>query len=706
MDAGVCSGGASTARASLLILFWWRLGHDQRWQRGAEKARTEKGCEQAPPDKSLARQASLQAATNDSLQAVAEAYFNVLQARGELAGAEDTVQRTEELLRRAEGLAPNLAPPVEVVRTRAELARRRQFAVGARERWRTASAELVRLLRLDASALVNPLEPPDLRVTLIRLDLPLDNLIEVGLLTRPELAAQRALVQATLERLRQERLRPLVPSVLLRGTATNPAGTFAAGPFGGGTNEFLGNFGARGDFDIQLVWQLDNLGFGNLARVDERRAENRLARLELFRTQDRIAAEVALALAQGQSAADRAREAEQEVRDAIDSVAKNFEGLGQTKRAGNLNLLVIRPQEAVAAVQALGQAYIDYYTAVGDHNRAQFRLYRALGQPAHLALAHPEDGCVAGAPAALPPAHPVPTAGLITVKRTPEGQILLRDVASVEEGTMAGEVDRYNMRRMVSITANAGGEDLGRVAGHIAQALKAAGEPPRGVTVAVRGQVAPMEQLFTGLTSGLGLAVIVILLLLTAYFQSLRLALIVASTVPAVLAGVVLALLLTGTTLNIQSFMGAIMAIGVAVANAILLLTFAERSRLGGAAAVAAAVEGSESRLRPILMTSCAMLAGMVPMALAFGEGGEQTAPLGRAVIGGLIAATLATLTVLPAVFALVQVRTSRASPSLHPQDPDSRYFAAHAEKPAPSEGPALPSNPHDPQTGIQPGAV
>ena len=151
------------------------------------------------------------------------------------------------------------------------------------------------------------------------------------------------------------------------------------------------------------------------------------------------------------------------------------------------------------------------------------------------------------------------------------------------------------------------------MAGHIARALKAAGDPPRGVIVAVRGQIAPMEQMFNGLTLGLALAVIVILLLLTGYFQSLRLAIIVTTTVPAVLCGVILMLLLTGTTLNIQSFMGAIMAIGVAVANAILLLTFAERSRHGGVDSVTAAVEGARLRLRPILMTSLAMLAGMVP---------------------------------------------------------------------------------------------
>jgi multidrug efflux pump subunit AcrB len=140
-----------------------------------------------------------------------------------------------------------------------------------------------------------------------------------------------------------------------------------------------------------------------------------------------------------------------------------------------------------------------------------------------------------------------------------------------------------------------------------------------------------------------------------------------------VIAGVVLALWLTGTTLNIQSFMGAIMAIGVAVANAILLVTFAERSRMGGAAADAAAVGGAQSRLRPILMTSLAMMAGMMPMALGLGESGQQTAPLGRAVVGGLATATLATLLVLPSVFALTQGRAHRHSASLDPDDAGNR---------------------------------
>src|SRR5437870_13463757 len=151
-----------------------------------------------------------------------------------------------------------------------------------------------------------------------------------------------------------------------------------------------------------------------------------------------------------------------------------------------------------------------------------------------------------------------------------------------------------------------------------------------------------------GLRTGLLLAVVVIFLLLAANSQSVKLSIIVVSTVPAVVAGVALALWLTGTTLNIQSFMGAIMAIGVATANAILLVTFAERARREGASAAEAALDGAKHRLRPILMTSFAMIAGMIPMALALGEGGQQVTPLARAVIGGLAAATLATLPVLP----------------------------------------------------------
>jgi multidrug efflux pump subunit AcrB len=250
--------------------------------------------------------------------------------------------------------------------------------------------------------------------------------------------------------------------------------------------------------------------------------------------------------------------------------------------------------------------------------------------------------------------------------------ILLRNLANVTEKTAIGEYDRYNMQRTISVTANLFGTDLGSATRQVAQALKELGDPPPKVTVAIRGQVVPLQQMLGGLKTGLLTAVGVIFLLLAANFQSFKLSLIVILTIPAVVAGVVLALWLTHTTINIQSFMGAIMAVGVAVANAILLVTFAERSRIEGKASTMAAIEGASSRLRPILMTSFAMIAGMFPMALGLGESGEQTAPLGRAVVGGLAAATVATLFILPSVFAIVQGRAHRRSASLDPDDEPS----------------------------------
>ena len=263
----------------------------------------------------------------------------------------------------------------------------------------------------------------------------------------------------------------------------------------------------------------------------------------------------------------------------------------------------------------------------------------------------------------------------LPVARRPEGQIDLRDLATVTEGTRPGEYDRYNSVRTVSLGANIYGEALGRVATQVQRAIQQAGDLPARVSVNVKGQVPPMQELYRGLRLGLLIATGVIVLLLAANYQSFRLALSVVLTVPAVAAGVVIALWLTRTTINIQSLMGAIMAIGVAVANAILLVTFAERNRLDGAEAVDAAIHGATGRLRPILMTSFAMIAGMIPMALGLGGGGEQTAPLGRAVIGGLVGATIATLLVLPAIFATVQRTRLRKSASLDPDDPDSPLF-------------------------------
>jgi multidrug efflux pump subunit AcrB len=246
---------------------------------------------------------------------------------------------------------------------------------------------------------------------------------------------------------------------------------------------------------------------------------------------------------------------------------------------------------------------------------------------------------------------------------------LLRNVASVGTSTVVGEYDRYNMARMITVTANVEGSSLGGAAQAVQQAVARLGDPPAKVNVAIRGEVQPMTELLGALRVGLLLAVLVIFLLLVANFQSWELALITVASVPAVMVGVLLVLWLTGTTLNLESLMGAIMAVGVAVANAILLVTFAERARLAGHDAAESAIAGASSRLRPILMTTLAMIAGMLPMAAGVGESGQQSAPLGRAVVGGLALATIATLLVLPAVFAVIRGKAARRSPSLHPDD-------------------------------------
>ena len=351
-----------------------------------------------------ARQAHEQAAVNDSTLQVAEAYFNVQQARGELAGALVAEKHAVELARRATALAKGLAAPPEESRAKVELSRRKQAAITARERWRTSSAELARLLRLNPSAVVEPVEPPFLPVTIIDASYGVDGLIPIALTARPELAGNQAVVQATLARLKQEKIRPLVPSLAVRSVSTNPSGSLGVGGFAGGPN---GSSGGRFDIDLQLLWEFQALGFGNRARMSERKAEHEAATLELFRTQDRIAAEVVQAFAQVRAAAERANEAEPALREALDLVDKSLEGLGQTRRVGDALVLVVRPQEAVASVQALAQANADFFAAVADYNRAQFRLYRALGHPAQ---------CLAGS---VPGAQPDPPPAVPTSEESP-----------------------------------------------------------------------------------------------------------------------------------------------------------------------------------------------------------------------------------------------------------------------------------------------
>ncbi|HZZ29106.1 MAG TPA: efflux RND transporter permease subunit [Pirellulales bacterium] len=253
--------------------------------------------------------------------------------------------------------------------------------------------------------------------------------------------------------------------------------------------------------------------------------------------------------------------------------------------------------------------------------------------------------------------------------------VLVRDVANVMAGAMPGEYDRNTMQRYLSLTANVEGEDLGRAGRQIHRAIEAAGQPPKGVRIEVRGQITPMEEMFRSMGIGLIAAVMAILIMLTAYFESPRLALSAVGAVPGVLTGVVLILFITRTTLNIESFMGSIMCIGVSLANSVMMVSFISRDWREGKNTFEAAWSGAQERLRPILMTACAMIAGMVPMALALEHGTEMQAPLGRAVIGGLAFSTFATLFIVPAVFALLMGKKPAISLSMHPDDPESAHY-------------------------------
>jgi multidrug efflux pump subunit AcrB len=217
----------------------------------------------------------------------------------------------------------------------------------------------------------------------------------------------------------------------------------------------------------------------------------------------------------------------------------------------------------------------------------------------------------------------------------------------MKQGKTMGVIERFNGQKLISVAANLQGITIGRALPLVEEAVRKAGEPPRGITVQMRGQATALKESVEGLQTGLLLSIISIFLLLAAAFQSFRLAGAVLAMAPAILCGSLAALWLSHTSINIQSYLGTIMALGIAISNAILFLSFAEAQ---ASLALAAA-----ARLRAILMTACAMMAGMVPMAMGLGEGGEQSAPLGLAVIGGLFAATLATLFVLPAVYSIVR---------------------------------------------------
>ena len=263
----------------------------------------------------------------------------------------------------------------------------------------------------------------------------------------------------------------------------------------------------------------------------------------------------------------------------------------------------------------------------------------------------------------------------IPVGKHGDNTVYLRDIADWKKGNSIGEYDRINQQRFITVTANIHKQDLGTAVAAVNKAIKNLGELPQGVKVYCRGQSEVLDQTTTELSIGLLLAVLVIALMLAAYFQSIRLALVVLSAFPGVLAGALFLIWITGNTLNIQSFMGCIMAIGVAVANSILLVSNAEQLRISQIGGGLIGAQAATNRLRPILMTSVAMIAGMTPMALGFGESGKQTAPLAIAVIGGLLFSTFISLWLVPLIYDLIIGRKRPSNTSLDPNDENSVYY-------------------------------
>ncbi len=256
-----------------------------------------------------------------------------------------------------------------------------------------------------------------------------------------------------------------------------------------------------------------------------------------------------------------------------------------------------------------------------------------------------------------------------------ESRPVLGDVADVKQDTSYGENDNIGALPFLSVTANLNNKDLGTATKDVKTAIESLGELPRGLTVETKGLSEVLSDTLSSLQLGLITAIAVIFLMLAANFQSFKVSLVVLSTVPAVLLGSLAMLLITGSTLNLQSYMGIIMSVGVSIANSVLLITNAEHLRMHSGDALLSAKESAALRIRPILMTSLAMVVGMLPMASGIGDGGDQAAPLGRAVVGGLIASTFAALIILPLVFSWVQGKSSTASVSLDPEDKDSTHY-------------------------------
>jgi multidrug efflux pump subunit AcrB len=252
---------------------------------------------------------------------------------------------------------------------------------------------------------------------------------------------------------------------------------------------------------------------------------------------------------------------------------------------------------------------------------------------------------------------------------------VLSDVASITPSFVSGENDNLGAMPYITVTANIYQTDLGTATKDVAATINSLGELPRGLFIEPIGMSKVLSETLSSLQVGLLVAIFVIFLMLAANFQSFKVSLVILTTVPAVVLGSLLMLTITGSTLNLQSYMGIIMSVGVSIANAVLLVTNAEQLRKINGNALESAREAAALRLRPIIMTSVAMIAGMLPMAIGEGEGGGQVSPLGRAVIGGLLFSTFAVLLILPLIFAWAQEKTTTQSISLDPEDEESVHY-------------------------------
>jgi outer membrane protein TolC len=329
-----------------------------------------------------ARHWDIQRAKNDALLRTADAYFLVHQYRGNYAGALYCVDRGKLLVNRITELGRELVPNVEIDRVKTLLADLEQRAATARQDWRVQSANLTQVLRLDPRAVVEPLEHDHAQITLIDPTRSLDDLMSVALANRPELAARRALVEAAEYRVRREKARPLLPLVMLNGFQTSGGMMIQAGVFGLGPGNDLNQWKGRDDISIQCMWQLEGFGLGNIARVKGQRGEQAKTIVELRNTQDMVAGDVTRSLARVQLAAARVLQADRSIRTGIITFNGQLAGLGQTRRFGDVLVLINRPQEAVYALRLLYTAFEEYFGTISEYNRAQFELFHALGYPA------------------------------------------------------------------------------------------------------------------------------------------------------------------------------------------------------------------------------------------------------------------------------------------------------------------------------------